>query len=418
MKPRLTYISVFFALVVIALLLLWAAKAHQASEARIPEILGERFSTVLSHEFPAIETGANSIRAVAEELRATYPYIDEIVVGQAVPERGLIILYPVSYLLDHPNVVRQGVTGAYAVSVRSDSGQRRVGTVYFRLTKTRTRLFNIALACIVILLIAVAGVGLVQLRTAGMQVRKTRIALEEREKQLIHLERLALAGRATATLLHDLKKPVINIRDEINNIPEGAAHDALLEETRFFFDLLHDWQLERFVAPDRETGEFLDLREIIGRSLRLASFAQGSVEITMDLPDSLPDVLGQRQRLVQVFGNLFLNAYQAMSGQGRLHIRGRETPPSSERGVQIDLRDTGPGIAPDGRQRVFEAFVTSGEDDRSTGLGLYIVRSIIHGMGGEVWISGADECSPVEGMPTRGAVFHVRLPLSESETSG
>lgn len=414
MKPRFTYFSIFLALVVVALVLLWTARTRDAGEARIPEILGERFSVLLEQSFPPIETGPESIHRVADELLRTYPYIEEIVVGQEVPNRGLIILYPPGYALDHPEALRDGVSDAYAAIVRSKSDRRPLGTVFFRLDSTMTTAVNVALVCVVGLLAIVAWIGMAEVRSAGLQVRKTKVALEERDRQLIHLERLAMAGRATAALLHDLKKPVINIRDEMANLPPSAVRDALEEETRFFFDLLRDWQLERFVAPDRDVSEYVELSDIIERSLRLASYARERVRVEIHSPVELPDVLGQRQQLVQVFGNLILNAYQAMEGDGTLRIDAKTCVADGTKWIKVELRDTGPGIPPGRSEIIFQPFVTSGRGEHSTGLGLFIVRSIIEGMGGRVWVENAR----AEKNDRHGAVFCVRLPLPEPEKHG
>lgn len=414
MKPRLTYISVFVALSAIALILLWAWRTHMDSEARIPRILGDRFAAILDERYPSIETGPNSIRAIAEELQTAHPYIEEIVVLWVVPERGLVALYPPGYATEHPDVARNGLPNADAVAVRSENERRRlVGTVYFRLDPTRSTLFSIALGLVILLMTLVAAMATVQIRSAGRQIRQSRTALRERERQLIHTERLALVGRATAALLHDLKKPVINIRDEIAGLPPGPARDALSEETQFFFDLLSDWQLERFVAADRERGEFLDVREAIERSLRMASYAQRTVDVVLDIPDDLPDLFGQTPRLVQVFSNLILNAYQAMQGRGELRITGRAEVSRAEvsggaHRIRVDVIDTGPGIAPNRRERIFEPFVSTGDETESMGLGLYITRSIVESMGGTVWVDEPPDA-------VHGAAFHVRLPLSNPE---
>ncbi len=409
MKPRLTYISVFVALAAIALILLWAWRTHMDGEARIPQILGDRFAPILNERYPSIETGPNSVRAIAEELQTAHPYIEEIVVLWMVPERGLVALYPPGYATEHPDVARNGLPNADAVAVRSGNERRRlVGTVYFRLDPTRSTLFSVALGLVIVLMMLVAAMGAVQIRSAGRQVRQSRTALRERERQLIHTERLALVGRATAALLHDLKKPVINIRDEIATLPPGPARDALSEETQFFFDLLSDWQLERFVAADRERGEFLDLREAIERSLRMASYAQRTVDVVLDIPDDLPDLFGQGPRLVQVFSNLILNAYQAMRGRGKLTVIGRAELSDGAQWIRLDVIDTGPGIAPNRRERVFEPFVSTGDETESMGLGLYITRSIVESMGGTVWADESPGSEP-------GAAFHLRLPLSNPE---
>jgi signal transduction histidine kinase len=114
------------------------------------------------------------------------------------------------------------------------------------------------------------------------------------------------------------------------------------------------------------------------------------------LPADLPPVLGDERHLSQVLLNLFLNAGDAMAGQGRVVVRGRRDGGL----VEVAIGDTGPGISPEDLPRIFDPFFTTKEPGQGSGLGLAICHSIVESMGGSI-----DASSP----PGAGATFVVRL---------
>jgi two-component system sensor histidine kinase FlrB len=106
-----------------------------------------------------------------------------------------------------------------------------------------------------------------------------------------------------------------------------------------------------------------------------------------------------RHRLEQVLLNLALNAFRFMSGGGWLSIRGIDL---GENGVEITVRDSGPGIAPDDLPRIFEAGFSTRPG--SSGLGLAVCQRILEQHGGTIG---------VENRPGEGATFRFRLPRTE-----
>jgi len=122
--------------------------------------------------------------------------------------------------------------------------------------------------------------------------------------------------------------------------------------------------------------------------------------------EGLPRVQGDRVQLQQVLLNLTINAIQAMrdvgEGERELLISTR----SEADGVCVEVRDSGPGIAPAALERVFEAFYTT--KPSGLGLGLSICRSIIEAHNGRLWASA--------NLP-RGASFQFALPAIASTAS-
>jgi len=97
--------------------------------------------------------------------------------------------------------------------------------------------------------------------------------------------------------------------------------------------------------------------------------------------------------------NVLLNAAQAMDGEGRVTVTG------ARRGARavLEIRDAGPGIAPEHLARVFEPFFTTKPDGIGTGLGLTISREIVNELGGEL---------RAENHPCGGACFVIELPAA------
>jgi two-component system NtrC family sensor kinase len=95
--------------------------------------------------------------------------------------------------------------------------------------------------------------------------------------------------------------------------------------------------------------------------------------------------------------NIFLNAAQAMQGEGRIEAQAR----SANGQIALSVRDTGPGIAPEHLAHVFEPFFTTKEPGEGTGLGLAISYEIVHELGGN--LAAAND-------PRGGARFEIVLP--------
>ena len=124
------------------------------------------------------------------------------------------------------------------------------------------------------------------------------------------------------------------------------------------------------------------------------------------LAEGLPRVQGDRVQLQQVLLNLIINAIEAMRDVGEeereLLISTRNEPD----GVSVEVRDSGPGFAPETLDHVFEAFYTT--KPGGLGMGLSICRSIIDAHGGRLWASANLPC---------GASFQFALPATANTAS-
>jgi signal transduction histidine kinase len=153
-----------------------------------------------------------------------------------------------------------------------------------------------------------------------------------------------------------------------------------------------------FARPAPAAMAAVDLRSAIDAALGLARVQSRfrGVEVALDLPPDLPAVAADEHQLSQVFLNLLLNAGDATGGSGRVEIRAR----SEREGVAVEVRDTGPGIAPADLPRIFDPFFTTKDPGEGTGLGLAICHRILEAAGGDIQAANA---------PGGGACFTLRL---------
>jgi len=242
------------------------------------------------------------------------------------------------------------------------------------------------------------------------ELQRANAELAATRESLLRSERLATVGRLAAGVAHEVGNPL----GAIGGYAELAR--ARLSAAGGDPEVV-DW-LERIAAEtrriDRIVRELLDfarpavprlvpvpLAEAVDGALRLARLQPRfrEVEVSLALPEGLPEVLADAGRLGQVLLNLLLNAGDAMGGRGPLRIVAREAGGA----VELEVADRGPGIPPDDLARVFDPFFTTKAPGEGSGLGLSICHSIVNSFGGEITAANREG---------GGAVFAVRLPAS------
>src|SRR5262249_10134886 len=133
-------------------------------------------------------------------------------------------------------------------------------------------------------------------------------------------------------------------------------------------------------------------------------FAAHGVRVVRDYRSS-GMVRGLRGEIQQVFANLISNALDAMDGGGLLTMRVNDAVGEKGRGVQVEVGDTGSGIAATNLERIFEPFFTT-KKNTGTGLGLWVSREIIQKHGGEIFATSRD------GKGIKGTQFIILLPAT------
>lgn len=223
------------------------------------------------------------------------------------------------------------------------------------------------------------------------------------QQELIEQERLAALGTTAAVFAHEVGNPLNNmyLHAQIlgRRLQKLAGAEVLSETVEKIVSEMRRLTclLEEFRALSRKHPLVLRpialarmLHEVVETHVSSAT----NIAVHWDLAAGLPAVVGDRDKLVQVFLNLCKNAVEAMPEGGDLTLRAR----ANDKRVVLEVRDTGPGI-PDGLD-IFQPFKTT--KVTGTGLGLPIVRQILAAHGGTVSVSSGG---------TGGTVFTVTLPL-------
>ena len=128
-----------------------------------------------------------------------------------------------------------------------------------------------------------------------------------------------------------------------------------------------------------------------------------NVQIVAEYSADLPPICADRQQLQQAILNVLLNAIQAMPNGGTLTVHG-EVLEKPNQTLRVTIRDTGVGISPENRERIFSPFFTT--KHRGTGLGLAISRSIVEKNGGVI---------TVESEVGRGTAVFMEFPACKQE---
>ncbi len=233
--------------------------------------------------------------------------------------------------------------------------------------------------------------------------------VERSQNQLIQAEKMAAVGRLAASLAHEINNPLQAIQNSLHL----ALHQGLEEEKRRQFLEMAQQEVTRLVQIVRRMLDFyrpssamqpLDVNRPVEDALAIAGkrLQQARIEIVSRLSSNLPPVRGAPNQLTQVFLNIIINAVEAMPEGGTLWVGSAYH--TERRQIVVAFRDSGPGIAPEMREHMFEPFHTS--KSTGTGLGLAISYGIIERHGGMI---------EVESPPGTGTTFIVRLPQQYEE---
>jgi len=234
-------------------------------------------------------------------------------------------------------------------------------------------------------------------------IRHDITARKRGEEQLRHQEALARVGQLAAMVAHEVKNPLAGIKGALQVImsrrpagdPEVPVMRDIIDRADALNELISDLLL--FSRPKPPHPSPLDLAALLSESLALLTRDPIGQKVTATVEGPSVMIEGDRNMLRGVFSNLFINAAQAMQGQGTLAIR---IQPDGGR-VTIVVRDSGPGIPAHIRDQIFEPFFTT--KSRGGGLGLAIARRSVELHGGNL-----DLVSPPDG----GALATVVLPLT------
>ncbi len=243
-------------------------------------------------------------------------------------------------------------------------------------------------------------------------------ALRQAEKQLAvaqlelaHAGRLALVGELTASIVHEIQQPLMAISanaevaakqvEKLTNGARGELGEILADIQEASASASEIIQRLRSLARKRPTErQAIDVNELILGVARLvtADAMRRRVNLRVDTGTAIPKLIADRVSMQHVLLNLVMNAMEAMEqmpGPREVKVQTRE----AGGGIEVTVRDNGPGVPAELLPRIFEPFVTTKSD--GIGLGLAIARSIVEAHRGRITASNAG-----------GASFVIQLPAA------
>jgi len=232
--------------------------------------------------------------------------------------------------------------------------------------------------------------------------------VEDSQQAMLRAEKMAAAGRLTASIAHEVNNPLQSVQ---NCLHLAGRDDLPPEKRKEYFELARN-ELERlmktmqrmldFYRPGAARVKRVDVLDLLKHVLSLTSqqLGQRQIQVTTDLPDSLPPIYAVSSQIQQIFFNLILNSFDAMPGGGDLKISAREL----NQGVEMTFQDNGPGIPQDRRNNIFEPFFSTKEG--GTGLGLTVSYNIVTAHGGTLDLANQKDS---------GACFRLFLPMGDAQ---
>jgi nitrogen fixation/metabolism regulation signal transduction histidine kinase len=236
--------------------------------------------------------------------------------------------------------------------------------------------------------------------------------LEKSREALIKAEKISIWQNMAQQLAHEIKNPLTPIKlsaervlrrwenhpERIGEILESSML-AIIQEVEGLSTLLTEFRtLSRPMEPSESSTE---VRETVEESAAPYRSSHPNIRFQTSHVAVGMVVKIDKHRLNQILTNLFINAIDAMGGQGSIEIRTDLVQKRESRYCRLSIRDTGKGISKREGSLVFTPYFTTKET--GTGLGLPIVERIVNDHGGSIWFNSA------EGM---GTTFFIDLPVN------
>jgi PAS domain S-box-containing protein len=230
------------------------------------------------------------------------------------------------------------------------------------------------------------------------------------EQQLVRSQKMESIGTLAAGIAHEVGNPLTSISSLVQVIQRTTADEFAKDKLELIKDQINRIariirDLVDFSRPSSYVIKPTDVNKVIREALNIVQYGKKVKDIafTLELADDLQSLPVVPDQLAQVFINILMNAVDSLDGKpGSIWIQSRVDGEM----VEVLVKDTGKGIAPDDREKIFEPFFTTKAVGKGTGLGLWVSYGIVQSFGGDI---------EVDSDLGRGSTFKIQLPVNGKE---
>lgn len=226
------------------------------------------------------------------------------------------------------------------------------------------------------------------------------------EQQLFRSQKMESIGTLAAGIAHEVGNPLTSISSLVQVIQRTTADEFAKDKLGLIKDQINRIariirDLVDFSRPSAYVIKTTDVNKVVREALNIVQYGKKVKDIafTLELEEELPNLSLVPDQLAQVFINILMNAVDSLEGKpGSIWIQSRTDTDH----VEVFVKDTGKGIDPGDRDKIFEPFYTTKAVGQGTGLGLWVSYGIVQSFGGDI---------EVESEPGRGSTFKIKLPI-------